>query len=166
MADKLEELKSALEKVDTAELGEKPKSEETLESILENLSTIDLSSLSTISSMNTANNYYSTAGLNGYQNITINSGGTSNSYTYTSPFTTSYTSDNNLTVSGDADFQGDVKIKGHSIVKLLEKMEDRLAVLMNPDPEKLERFAALKKAYDHYKLMERLCQEDPDAESK
>ena len=29
------------------------------------------------------------------------------------------------------------------------------------DPKKLEQFAALKKAYEHYKLMEKLCQEPP-----
>ena len=67
-----------------------------------------------------------------------------------------------IKVSGDADFDGDVKIKGHSIVKLLEKMEDRLAILMDPSPEKLEKFQALKKAYDNYKLMEKLCIEDKE----
>jgi hypothetical protein len=39
-------------------------------------------------------------------------------------------------------------------------MEERLAILV-PDPKKLEQFAALKKAYEHYKLMEQLCQEPP-----
>jgi hypothetical protein len=36
-------------------------------------------------------------------------------------------------------------------------MEERLAILV-PDSEKLEKFEALKTAYDHYKLMESLCQ--------
>lgn len=61
-----------------------------------------------------------------------------------------------LSVSGDATFDGDIKWKGRSLGKLLESIEDRLAILTNPDPEKLEKFAALKKAYDHYKLMEKL----------
>ena len=35
-------------------------------------------------------------------------------------------------------------------------MEQRLSILV-PDPEKLEKFEALKKAYEHYKTMEALC---------
>ena len=42
---------------------------------------------------------------------------------------------------------------------MLESIEDRLAILQ-PDPAKLEKFAALKKAYDHYKLMEKLIGDD------
>lgn len=66
------------------------------------------------------------------------------------------TIDNSLSVKGNAEFEGDVKIQGHSILHLLKKIEDRLAVLQEPDPEKLEKFAALKKAYEHYKTLERL----------
>ena len=43
----------------------------------------------------------------------------------------------------------------------MTKMEERLAILV-PDPVKMEKFEALKKAYDHYKLMEKLCQEEPE----
>jgi hypothetical protein len=42
----------------------------------------------------------------------------------------------------------------------MEKIEDRLAILAEPDPMKLEKFAALKKAYDHYKLMEKIIGDD------
>ena len=62
-----------------------------------------------------------------------------------------------LTCSGDANFEGDVKIKGVSIAKALDDINKRLAILV-PDPVKLEHFAALKKAYDHYKLLEALCE--------
>ena len=62
-----------------------------------------------------------------------------------------------LTVSGDAEFDGDVKIKGVSIAKALEDIQKRLAILV-PDPAKLEHFEALKKAYEHYKVLEALCQ--------
>ena len=41
--------------------------------------------------------------------------------------------------------------------KALEDIQKRLAILV-PDPAKLEHFAALKKAYDHYKLLEALCE--------
>jgi len=62
-----------------------------------------------------------------------------------------------LSVKGDAEFEGDVKIRGVSIAKTLEAINDRLAILQ-PDPAKLEHFAALKKAYEHYKTLEALCE--------
>ena len=62
-----------------------------------------------------------------------------------------------LNVKGDAEFDGDVKIKGVSIAKTLEAINERLAIL-HPDPAKLEHFAALKKAYEHYKTLEALCE--------
>jgi hypothetical protein len=61
-----------------------------------------------------------------------------------------------LDVSGNANFDGDITWKGRSLGNLLQSIEDRLAILAEPDPVKLEKFAALKKAYDHYKLMEKL----------
>jgi hypothetical protein len=64
---------------------------------------------------------------------------------------------NALSVTGDAEFEGDVKIKGVSIAKALEDIQSRLAILV-PDPAKLEHFAALKKAYEHYKTLEALCE--------
>ena len=66
-------------------------------------------------------------------------------------------SSSSLSVTGDAEFEGDVKIKGVSIAKTLEAINDRLAILQ-PDPAKLEHFAALKKAYEHYKTLEALCE--------
>ena len=54
----------------------------------------------------------------------------------------------------------DIKVDGKSLKEFMNKMEERLAILV-PDPKKLEQFAALKKAYEHYKLMEQLCQELP-----
>jgi hypothetical protein len=57
----------------------------------------------------------------------------------------------------------DISIDGKSLKNFMTKMEERLAILV-PDPAKLERFEALKKAYEHYKLMESLCQEQPKEE--
>jgi hypothetical protein len=92
-----------------------------------------------------------------YGNVTINTGAGSNGtwgnsapYIYT-------TNGTGLHVSTDAEFEGDIKWKGRSLGKLLEKIEDRLAIL-TPDSKKLEHFAALKKAYDHYKALEALCE--------
>lgn len=70
-----------------------------------------------------------------------------------------------LTVSGDANFEGDVLVKGRSLTEMMSKIEDRLAIL-TPDPVKLAKFDALKKAYDNYKMLEALCQvenDDPDS---
>lgn len=87
--------------------------------------------------------------------------GTSNNTWTTSPYIISTnTGTPNLSVSGDAEFAGDVKIKGRSLEKLLTTIEDRLAILSEPDPEKLKKFAALKKAYDNYKLLEKLIGDD------
>lgn len=66
---------------------------------------------------------------------------------------------NSIFVEGDAEFNGDIRWKGRSIAKLLEKIEERLCIL-EPPPEKLEKYQALKKAYDHYKMMEHLIGED------
>ena len=57
----------------------------------------------------------------------------------------------------------DITVGGKSLKEFMSKMEERLAILV-PDPKKLEQFAALKKAYEHYKLMEKLCQEPPKEE--
>jgi hypothetical protein len=107
-----------------------------------------------------------------YGNVTISSAAGGNYYNIGpagagSIFTTAGTNgsswsnpSSNLTVKGDAEFGGDVKIKGRSLEKLLTTIEDRLAILQDPDPAKLEKYAALKKAYDHYKTLERLIGED------
>lgn len=67
---------------------------------------------------------------------------------------------NTLQVKGDIDVQGgDVKIDGVSLKQVLESITERLHIL-TPDPQKLEKFEALKRAYEHYKLLEKLCHED------
>jgi hypothetical protein len=57
----------------------------------------------------------------------------------------------------------DITVDGKSLKEFMNKMEERLAILV-PNPAKLEQFEALKKAYEHYKLMEQLCQESPKEE--
>jgi len=74
-------------------------------------------------------------------------------------------SSGSLDVIGDASFSGDINWKGRSLGKLLTSIEDRLAILAEPDPEKLAKFAALKKAYDNYKLLERLIGDDDGSNS-
>lgn len=112
------------------------------------------------------------AGSSGNGTVTISAAGTLPSY-YATPnqyytgsgsYITSASNPSGLHCSTDATFEGDIKWKGRSLEKLLESIESRLAIVSNPDPEKLEKFAALKKAYDNYKLLEKLCNEGNDAD--
>jgi hypothetical protein len=57
----------------------------------------------------------------------------------------------------------DITLGGKSLKDFMAKMEERLAILV-PDPKKLEKFEALKKAYEHYKTMESLCFDEPEEE--
>ena len=63
-------------------------------------------------------------------------------------------SDAKLHVKGDAEFEGDVKIKGKSISETLDKIEARLAIL-HPN-EKLEaKWEELKALGDKYRELEK-----------
>ena len=119
------------------------------------------SSQSTSTNLNSyTGSYYIDPNLGaGVNNVSITSGG--HSYSSPSPiYSTSITTTHpDLTVSGDANFDGDVKIKGRSMVAIIEGIEKRLAVLQ-PDPAKLAKWEALQKAYAHYKLLEALLHED------
>ena len=67
-----------------------------------------------------------------------------------------------LKVVGDADFYGEVRIKGQSlnaVIERIERIEQRLAILV-PDPARLERYEALRQAYEHYLTLERLLTDD------
>ena len=85
--------------------------------------------------------------------------GPAHTHTYTaSTASTAYVTQNaNGKITGSFD---EVYIDGKPIGKLLEKINSRLAILDNPDPVKLEKFMALKEAYDHYKMIEMLLEED------
>ena len=61
-----------------------------------------------------------------------------------------------LSVDGDIKCQGNIFLKGKDLGKLLEQIEQRLAILV-PDPKKLEKFEALRKAYEQYKTLEAFC---------
>jgi len=83
--------------------------------------------------------YYTTNGTSGSNWATLNN------------------SQSSLNVKGDAEFEGKVKVNGQDLGEFMETISKRLAILV-PDPEKLEHFEALKKAYDHYKMLEKLCE--------
>ena len=92
--------------------------------------------------MGSAGSFLTSNGANGTSWSTISAGASNPS---------------SLQVSGKAEFEGDVTIKGVSILETLDKINQRLAILV-PDPAKLEHFAALRKAYEHYKTLEALCE--------
>lgn len=77
--------------------------------------------------------------------------GVNSNYTYYS---------NNTLNSNSAVFDTDISIKGKSLLKTLDAIQSRLAILDDPSPEKLEKYVALKKAYEHYKLLEKLIGEE------
>ena len=70
-----------------------------------------------------------------------------------------------LNVKGDAEFEGKVKVNGQDLGEFMETISKRLAILV-PDPAKLEHFEALKKAYNHYKMLEKLCELPTKEEEK
>jgi len=88
--------------------------------------------------------------------------------TSNSQWTTGYTLNNtitpntvNISATGiDMAAGTDITVGGQSLKEFMKKMEQRLAILV-PDPKKLEKFEALKKAYEHYKTMESLCFDEP-----
>ena len=58
-----------------------------------------------------------------------------------------------LKVNGDADFEGEVTIKGKNIADMFSKIEERLAIL-HPNPELEDRWDELKELSKRYKELE------------
>ena len=87
-----------------------------------------------------------------YPNTTT---GSSLAYDYSNISNVTWTTGNQdlsgqtLEVKGDANFDGDVRIKGKSIVDSLERIEERLAILRPNEEleEKWENLRGLRKAY-------------------
>jgi hypothetical protein len=92
--------------------------------------------------------------------------GTSGTYlssgTTSSPMWTSTTTQNaNIKVTGNNPTIHTDKnsINLDEVADLVKILKERLLVII-PDFEKHEKYAALKKAYDHYKLIEAMVQEE------
>jgi hypothetical protein len=103
---------------------------------------IDLSELKLPANTLNANSIISTPGKN-YTLSTTTS-------IHTNPIPTSMP--NGLTVKGD------LVVNGVSLVNVMDTVMSRLAILQ-PNPEKLEKYEALKRAYDDYKLLESILNE-------
>ena len=94
-----------------------------------------------------------------YQNYNFGSGAsigaitntnTNYGFTYTMPNTVIETK---LHVKGDADFEGDVKIKGKSLLELLERLEERLGVYQ-ANEELESKYEELRELSRRYKELE------------
>lgn len=62
-----------------------------------------------------------------------------------------------IKIEGTAEIDGDITVQGRSMSEWMSAVDKRLAILV-PDPEKLKQFEALQKAYQHYKMLEALCE--------
>lgn len=63
-------------------------------------------------------------------------------------------SNNDLLVHGDANFEGDLKIKGKSLIDSLEKIEEKLAIL-RPNKELEEKWEQLRELRNRYIELEK-----------
>lgn len=64
------------------------------------------------------------------------------------------TANSGLKVNGDAEFDGDVKIKGKSLVDMLEKIEEKLAIL-RPNEQLESKWDELRELRNRYKELEK-----------
>jgi hypothetical protein len=82
-------------------------------------------------------------GILGPSNVTINNGAGYNNSWATGKFK----------ITGDAEFDGDVKIKGESMTDLLKNIQDKLAIF-KPNPELEEKWENLRELARQYKELE------------
>lgn len=134
---------------------------------IDSMSAYNISNYS-IGAVGSTASFTTTAGFNGTSGSYLTSNGGTGAVGSNTIWTTNNTSPwsigsssttpaPGLKVSGDAEFEGKVMINGRNISEFMETISKRLAILV-PDPEKLEHFEALKKAYEHYKTLEALCE--------
>lgn len=99
-------------------------------------------------------------GASGYQSIYTTAGPTYSWNTLNQPNKV------HITAAGiEMDADADITIGGRSMKKMLEGIEQRLSILV-PDPKKLQQYEALQQAYEHYRTLEALCNQEPDADKK
>jgi hypothetical protein len=115
--------------------------------------------------------------LNGLMNSSMSANGltyqdiysitaSNSSYTYTTgtsagnPWITA-NNHNTLSVKGDADFDGEVRVKGRSLAEFMERVEQRLNILQ-PNPEMEQEWDELRELGERYRELERQCKEKSD----
>lgn len=110
----------------------------------------------------TLNTTYSGAGIyqvTGHSGYTLATGSSNGTWASVNTGTTTPS----IQVKGDAEFEGNVTINGANLAETLQRIQDRLAILV-PNPKLLDKYEALQQAYEHYKILEALCVEqyNPD----
>jgi hypothetical protein len=119
---------------------------------------LDDNTMNTVTVPNTTQPYTTggTAGglywgnLNGSSGQVLSSNGTNTSWiTQADPSLKGAT----LSVKGNADFEGEVTIKGKNLTEMLEKIEERLAIL-HPNEKLEDRWDELKELGKRYKELE------------
>ncbi len=86
--------------------------------------------------------------------------GTSTSYAWNGIGTSSWadTNQKKLTVTGDAEFEGNIHMNGRNLTDVLSHIESRLAIL-RPNPALEEEYNSLKELGDQYRELERKLME-------
>lgn len=115
------------------------------------------------SSMGQAATISTAASGNIWPYVTNNTGGYTWTTTGTGNINPGLTFNNNwndignkagLHVKGNAEFEGDVKIRGRNLTEMLDKIEERLAIL-HPNEKLEDKWLELKKLGDAYRALEK-----------
>lgn len=77
------------------------------------------------------------------------------------PYITYNNSTYGIECNKDVKIDGNLIVQGKNLNILLNSIEDRLAIISDVNPKKLEKYAALKEAYEQYRLIEKLIN-DPE----
>lgn len=86
---------------------------------------------------------------------TTNTGGSGQTLTWNGTNPTWTTTPNTpLTINGDAEIEGDLKVKGKNLSEVIENIEKRLAIL-HPNAELEERWEELKALGERYRELEK-----------
>jgi hypothetical protein len=64
--------------------------------------------------------------------------------------------DNNVFMSTDAYTKYEADFHFEQVHERLDKIEQMIGILSDPDPEMLKKYQSLKNAYDEYNLIEKL----------
>lgn len=98
---------------------------------------------------NGANLYWGMNGTSGSSGQVLTSNGTNPSWITADPNLKGVS----IQVKGDAEFDGEVTIKGKNIADMFAKIEERLAIL-HPNPELEDKWDELKELAKRYKELE------------
>lgn len=121
-------------------------------SIDDTLYSYDIAANGISTTMNTINYPSSSSGSNVY--ITNNTGTINPTWGITDTLTLGNITSTPLKVQGDAEIEGNLKLGGKNINKLLDKIEERLAIL-HPNEELEDRWEELKELSRRYKELEK-----------